>query len=125
MPTQDTNAHPEPDQVLVDIAAYVADGGIASAEAYTMARYCLLDALGCAVLALRSPECVKLLGPLVPGTFVPAGARLPGTQFELDPVQAAFNLGSMIRWLDFNDAWLAADTHHPSDNLGGILAVAD
>jgi 2-methylcitrate dehydratase len=119
------SSHPVPDQVLVDIADYVVDAVITSEEAYVNAHYCLLDALGCAILALRYPECYKLLGPLVPGVIVPYGARVPGTTFELDPVQAAFNISCMIRWLDFNDTWLAAEWGHPSDNIGGILAVAD
>jgi 2-methylcitrate dehydratase len=123
--TADENIRPEPDIELTDIADYVLDCRIDSAEAYAIARHCLLDALGCAMLALRFPECVKLLGPVVPGTVVPGGARVPGTPFVLDPVQAAFDLGAMIRWLDYNDTWLAAEWGHPSDNLGGILAVAD
>jgi 2-methylcitrate dehydratase len=114
-----------PDQVLLDIAEYVAHTSIVSEEAYRTAHTCFLDALGCAVLALRYPECCKLLGPVVPGTIVPHGFRVPGTAFVLDPVQGAFTLGTMIRWLDFNDTWLAAEWGHPSDNLGGILAVAD
>ena len=89
------------------------------------AHYCLLDTLGCGLEALEYPACKKLLGPIVPGTVVPNGVRVPGTQFQLDPVQAAFNIGAMIRWLDFNDTWLAAEWGHPSDNLGGILATAD
>src|SRR5579875_2873992 len=119
------NQRPEPDRVLIDIAEYVSETVISSTEAYKTAHACLLDALGCAILALRYPECSKLLGPIVPGTVVPQGARVPGTSFVLDPVQAAFNLGTMIRWLDFNDTWLAAEWGHPSDNLGGILATAD
>ena len=120
-----SNVRPEPDKVLVDIADYVADYRIESKEAYETARYCLMDTLGCGFEALSYPACTKLLGPIVPGTFVPNGARVPGTQFQLDPVQAAFNIGAMIRWLDFNDTWLAAEWGHPSDNLGGILAAAD
>ena len=123
--TDTTNARPVPDQVLREIAAYVTETPISSTEAYTTAHASLFDALGCAMLALRYPECSKLLGPVVPGTIVPHGARVPGTPFVLDPVQAAFNLGTMIRWLDFNDTWLAAEWGHPSDNLGGILASAD
>ncbi|WP_442600816.1 bifunctional 2-methylcitrate dehydratase/aconitate hydratase [Paenibacillus sp. KN14-4R] len=115
----------EPDPVLRDIAAYTADYSIESEEAYNIARLCLLDALGCGLLALRYPECAKLLGPIVPGTVVPHGARVPGTLFQLDPIQAAFNIGCMIRWLDYNDTWLAAEWGHPSDNIGGILAIAD
>jgi 2-methylcitrate dehydratase len=98
---------------------------VTSAEAYETARYCLMDTLGCGLEALEYPACTKLLGPIVPGTVVPNGAKVPGTQFQLDPVQAAFNIGAMIRWLDFNDTWLAAEWGHPSDNLGGILATAD
>jgi 2-methylcitrate dehydratase len=122
---QTKDRRPEPDQVLVEIAEYVAETAISSTEAYATAHASLLDALGCALLALRYPACSKLLGPIVPGTMVPHGARVPGTPFILDPVQAAFNLGAMIRWLDFNDTWLAAEWGHPSDNLGGILASAD
>ena len=120
-----SNVRPDPDQPLVDIANYVLDHDIKSQEAYNTARLCLMDTLGCGLEALSYPACTKLLGPIVPGTVVPNGARVPGTQFQLDPVQAAFNIGAMIRWLDFNDTWLAAEWGHPSDNLGGILAVAD
>jgi 2-methylcitrate dehydratase len=120
-----SNVRPDPDQPLVDIADYVAHYDIKSQEAYDTARLCLMDTLGCGLEALSYPACTKLLGPIVPGTVVPNGARVPGTQFQLDPVQAAFNIGAMIRWLDFNDTWLAAEWGHPSDNLGGILAVAD
>ncbi len=116
---------PAPDQALVDIARYVTEYSIDSTEAYATARYMLMDSLGCAMLAMKFPECVKHLGPLVPGANLPGGARVPGTSFELDPVQAAFNIGAQIRWLDFNDTWLAAEWGHPSDNLGAILAVAD
>jgi 2-methylcitrate dehydratase len=116
---------PEPDRVLVDIVDYVLDYQIASALAYETARHCLIDTLGCGLEALEYPACTKLLGPIVPGTAVPHGARVPGTRHQLDPVQAAFNIGAMIRWLDFNDTWLAAEWGHPSDNLGGILATAD
>jgi len=119
------NVRPEPDQVLVDIVDYVLNTGIDSALALDTARNCLIDTLGCGLEALSYPACTKLLGPIVPGTIVPNGAKVPGTQFQLDPVQAAFNIGAMIRWLDFNDTWLAAEWGHPSDNLGGILAVAD
>jgi len=120
-----SNVRPEPDKVLVDIADYAAEGAIRSKEAYETARYCLMDTLGCGLEALSYPACTKLLGPIVPGTVVPNGAKVPGTSFQLDPVQAAFNIGAMIRWLDFNDTWLAAEWGHPSDNLGGILATAD
>jgi 2-methylcitrate dehydratase len=120
-----SNVRPAPDQVLTDIADYVTRRDIASAEAYETARHCLMDTLGCGFEALEYPACTKLLGPIVRGTVVPNGARVPGTQFQLDPVQAAFNLGTMIRWLDFNDTWLAAEWGHPSDNLGGILMTAD
>ena len=120
-----SNIRPEPDQLLVDIADYALDARIDSAEAYRTARYCLFDTLGCGLEALDYPACTKLLGPIVPGTIVPNGARVPGTPFQLDPVQAAFNIGTMVRWLDFNDTWLAAEWGHPSDNLGGILATAD
>lgn len=125
MSTRISNVRPDPDQVLVDIAEYVADYTIESPEAYETARFCLMDTLGCGLLALRYPECTKLLGPVVPGTIVPDGARVPGTSFQTDPVTAAFNIGCMIRWLDYNDTWLASEWGHPSDNLGGILATAD
>ncbi|MGH8426683.1 MAG: bifunctional 2-methylcitrate dehydratase/aconitate hydratase [Gammaproteobacteria bacterium] len=116
---------PDPEKVLTDIADYVCDYEIESAAAYETARYCLMDTLACGMLALAYPACTKLLGPVVPGATLARGARVPGTDYELDPVQAAFNIGTMIRWLDFNDTWLAAEWGHPSDNLGGILAVAD
>ncbi len=120
-----SNVRPEPDSVLSDIADYVLNYQIQSDLAYETARNCLIDTLGCGLEALDYPACTKLLGPIVPGTIVPHGAKVPGTQFQLDPVQAAFNIGAMIRWLDFNDTWLAAEWGHPSDNLGGILAMAD
>ena len=116
---------PQPDYVLVAIAEYVKNFTVASELAYDTARYCLMDALACGFRALKFPACTQLLGPVVPGAVMPGGARVPGTSYELDPVQAAFNIGAMIRWLDFNDTWLAAEWGHPSDNLGGILAVAD
>lgn len=119
------NQRPAPDALLCQIADYVMDCTEPSAEALATARYCLLDTLGCGLLALRFPECTKHLGPLVEGTSVRYGARIPGTSHELDPVTAAFNIGCMIRWLDYNDTWLAAEWGHPSDNLGAILAVAD
>jgi len=120
-----SNVRPDPDKVLVDIVDYVEKYKISSKDAYETARYCLMDTLGCGFEALSFPACTKLLGPIVPGTMVPNGAKVPGTQFQLDPVMAAFNIGCMIRWLDFNDTWLAAEWGHPSDNLGGILATAD
>ncbi|CAM5182129.1 2-methylcitrate dehydratase OS=Castellaniella defragrans OX=75697 GN=HNR28_001124 PE=3 SV=1 [Castellaniella defragrans] len=120
-----SNVRPQPDQVLVDIVNYVFDYEIKSTLALETARNCLIDTLGCGLEGLEYPACRKLMGPIVPGTVVPNGAKVPGTQFQLDPVQAAFNIGCMIRWLDFNDTWLAAEWGHPSDNLGGILAVAD
>ena len=116
---------PEPDQAMVDIANYITDYYIGSSEAYTTARYMLLDSLACSMLAMRHPECVKHLGPLVPGASMAGGARVPGTSHELDPAQAAYNIGVQVRWLDFNDTWLAAEWGHPSDNLGAILAVGD
>jgi 2-methylcitrate dehydratase len=123
--TADVNVRPEPDNEMVEIADYVVGYEIDSDEALDTACLCLMDSLGCAFLALRFPECAKLLGPVAPGTTVPLGARVPGTRFELDPVKAAFDIGVLIRWLDYNDTWLAAEWGHPSDNLGGILAVAD
>lgn len=123
--TVDENVRPAADTALASIADYVTKEKIHSDLAYTTARYCLMDALGCAILALRYPACTKLLGPIVPGTFVPIGARVPGTAFMLDPILAAFNIGALVRWLDFNDTWLAAEWGHPSDNLGAILAVTD
>src|SRR5687768_8101289 len=116
---------PDSDRLLVDIADYVTGYTIESDSAYETARYCLMDTLACGFQALKYPACTKLLGPVVPGASMPGGARVPGTSYELDPVQGAFNIGAMIRWLDFNDTWLAAEWGHPSDNLGGILAVAD
>jgi 2-methylcitrate dehydratase len=116
---------PAPDQALVDIAEYALSYEITSAAAYETAYYCLMDTLACGFQALKYPACTKLLGPVVPGAVMPGGARVPGTSYELDPVQAAFNIGAMIRWLDFNDTWLAAEWGHPSDNLGAILAVSD
>ena len=116
---------PDPEKVLVDIADYVINYEIKSTEAFETARYCLMDTLACGMMALKYPACTKLLGPIVPGAEMKNGVRVPGTNFELDPVQGAFNIGAMVRWLDFNDTWLAAEWGHPSDNLGGILAVAD
>jgi 2-methylcitrate dehydratase len=125
MSTHISNVRPKPDKVLTDIADYVSGHSISSKEAYDTARLCLMDTLGCGLESLEYPACTKLLGAVVPGTVVPNGARVPGTSHQLDPVTAAFNIGTMIRWLDFNDTWLAAEWGHPSDNLGGILATAD
>jgi 2-methylcitrate dehydratase len=116
---------PAPDRLLTDIADYVLEFGATGGEARRIARYCLMDTLGCGMLALGYPACTKLLGPIVPGASLSAGSRVPGTAFELDPVTAAFNIGTLVRWLDFNDTWLAAEWGHPSDNLGAILGVAD
>jgi 2-methylcitrate dehydratase len=123
--TAEANVRPDYDAELQRIADYVLDYRIDSTEALETARNCLMDTLGCGLLALRFPECTKHLGPLVEGTTVPHGARVPGTSFRLDPVKAAWDIGCIIRWLDYNDTWLAAEWGHPSDNLGGILAVAD
>lgn len=123
--TADLNIRPDYDQVVQDIADYVLDYRVDSDEAWNTARHCLMDTLGCGLLALRFPECTKHLGPIVEGTLVPNGARVPGTQFRLDPVKAAWDIGCIVRWLDYNDTWLAAEWGHPSDNLGAILAVAD
>ena len=120
-----SNERPQPDKVLTDVVDYVLNFEIRNDLAWKTAHYCLLDTLGCGFEALTYPACTKLLGPVVPGTVVPNGAKVPGTSFQLDPVQAAFNVGAIIRWLDFNDTWLAAEWGHPSDNLGGILATAD
>lgn len=120
-----SNNRPHPDQVIVDIATYVDEFDISSKEAIETARYCLMDTLGCGFEALQYPACTKLLGPVIKGTSVPDGVKIPGTNYQLDPILAAFNIGAMIRWLDFNDTWLAAEWGHPSDNLGGILAAAD
>ena len=116
---------PDPDALLVEIADYITGREIDSAAAYETARYCLMDTLACGFQALDYPACTKLLGPVVPGATMPGATRVSGTAWELDPVQGAFNIGALIRWLDFNDTWLAAEWGHPSDNLGGILAVAD
>src|SRR5438067_5545659 len=115
----------EADRLLQEIADYTLAARIDGAEAWETARYCLLDALGCGLLALGYPACSKLIGPVVPEATLSGGARVPGTSYELDPVQAAFCIGAIVRWLDFNDTWLAAEWGHPSDNLGGILAIAD
>ncbi|MEO6873478.1 MAG: bifunctional 2-methylcitrate dehydratase/aconitate hydratase [Opitutaceae bacterium] len=120
-----SNARPPSDQLLTDLADYALKASIPSPAALDTARWCLADTLACGVLALGYPACTKLLGPVVPGTTITHGARVPGTAYELDPVQAAFNIGTLVRWLDFNDTWLAAEWGHPSDNLGAILATAD
>ena len=120
-----SSRRPDPDPVLLDIATYAADHTIDSDLAFETAYHCLMDSLACGFQALGHPACTRLLGPVVPGATMAGGARVPGTSYELDPVQAAFNIGAMVRWLDFNDTWLAAEWGHPSDNLGGILAVAD
>ena len=121
----DSNVRPDPDKVLVKIADYVLNTSIESKEALTSARYCLMDTLGCGLLALTFDDCKNLLGPYVENTQVPGGVRVPGTKHVLDPVKGAWDIGAMVRWLDFNDTWLAAEWGHPSDNLGGILAAAD
>src|SRR5690554_5148400 len=123
--TVETNRRPDYDPELQAIADYVLDYAVESDEAWNIARYCLMDTLGCGLLALRFPECTKHLGPLVEGSLVPHGARVLGTAYRLDPVKAAWDIGCIVRWLDYNDTWLAAEWGHPSDNLGAILAVAD
>src|ERR1700740_1163514 len=127
MSTHDVKSAERPafDAALTTIAEYARNFRIQSPTAYETARYCLMDTLACGFQALKYPACRKLLGPVVPGAVMSGGARVPGLPYELDPVQAAFNIGAMIRWLDFNDTWLAAEWGHPSDNLGGILAVSD
>ncbi|MEE8483253.1 MAG: bifunctional 2-methylcitrate dehydratase/aconitate hydratase [Nitrospinota bacterium] len=125
MQGQKSAKRPKPDKALVDIAKYVTGYKIKSKEAFETARYCLMDSIGCGLMALGYPDCVKLLGPVVPGADMPGGARVPGTSYELDPVKAAFDIGTIVRYLDYNDTWLAAEWGHPSDNLGAILAVAD
>ena len=121
----DINSRPDPDELIIQIADYVMDYEIQSDEAYETAKSCLIDTLGCGLLALSFPACTKLLGPVIVGTEVPYGVRVPGTSNLLDPVKGAFDIGCIIRWLDFNDTWLAAEWGHPSDNLGAILACAD
>ena len=121
----DSNVCPDPDELLCKIADYVCTKEITSQEAYETAFYCLMDSLGCAVLALGTPECRKMLGPVVPGTVVPGGVRVPGTNHVVDPLKGAFDIGVCIRWLDYNDTWLAAEFGHPSDNLGALLSVMD
>lgn len=125
MSVSDVNLRPQADRELIAIADYVSHYTIQSALALQTAKYCLMDSIGCAILALQYPQCTKLLGPVIPGTVVPHGSRVPGTSHVLDPILAAFNIGTTIRWLDYNDTWLAAEWGHPSDNLGAILAVAD
>ena len=120
-----SNVRPPPDALLANLADYALNYSTPSENALDTARWCLLDTLACGIMALAYPACTKLLGPIVPGTTIVNGARVPGTSYELDPVQAAFNIGTIVRWLDFNDTWLAAEWGHPSDNLGAILAVAD
>lgn len=121
----DSNERPDYDKVFVDIADYVANYKIKSDLAYETARYCLMDTLGCGILALKFPGCAKMLGPQVEGMTVPHGVRVPGTSYALDPIKGAFDIGCMVRWLDYNDTWLAAEWGHPSDNLGAILSLAD
>lgn len=121
----EVNVRPEPDSLLVEIADYVSKQEINSELALSTARNCLIDTIGCGLLALTFPACTKMLGPIVPGTSVPNGVRVPGTNFLLDPVKGAFDIGCIIRWLDYNDTWLAAEWGHPSDNLGAILSIAD
>src|SRR6187401_756133 len=116
---------PQPDELLVAIADYTKNHQVDSVQAYETARYCLMDTLACGFQALKYPTCTRLLGPVVPGATMPGGARVPGTSYELDPVMGALSIGAMVRWLDFNDTWLAAEWGHPSDNLGAILAVSD
>ena len=123
--TVESNVRQEPDELLYKIADYALNFNIESEEALLTARYCLMDTLGCGILALSFPDCKRLLGPHVEGTVVPNGVRVPGTDYILDPIKGAWDIGAIIRWLDFNDTWLAAEWGHPSDNLGGILAAAD
>ena len=121
--TTPSNTRFKPDQAMADVADYVIKYKVKSVEAYDTARQCLMDSLGCAMEALSYPACTKLLGPVVPGTVVPNGAKVPGTSYQLDPVMAAFNIACLVRWVDFSDTWLAAEGGHPSDNLGGILGT--
>ena len=123
--TVETNVRPDPDELIQKIADYVHDYNITNNEAISTAKYCLMDTIGCGLLALTFPECKSLLGPLIEGTEVPNGARVLGTNYKLDPIKAAWDNGAIIRWLDFNDTWLAAEWGHPSDNLGGILSACD
>jgi 2-methylcitrate dehydratase len=121
----ENNQKPAYDSLFESLAEYVLSDLPDSLLSRETARYCLMDTLGCGLLALRFPECTKHLGPIVEGTVVPGGSRIPGTSYRLDPIKAAWDIGCMIRWLDFNDTWLAAEWGHPSDNLGAILAVLD
>ena len=121
----ESNVRQDFDEIIQNIIEFVYEKDIDSSEAYTTARYCLMDTIGCGLLALNFKDCEKLLGPHVEGTSVPNGVRVPGTKFVLDPVKGAWDIGAIIRWLDFNDTWLAAEWGHPSDNLGGILSAAD
>ena len=123
--TVESNVRQDPDELLIKIADYALDYKVESKEALSTARYCLMDTLGCGILALSFEDCKKLLGPYVKGTVVPNGVRVPGTDYILDPIKGAWDIGAIVRWLDFNDTWLAAEWGHPSDNLGGILAAAD
>ena len=123
--TVETNVRPNPDDLILKIANYVHDYEIKNDEAINTAKYCLMDTIGCGLLALTFPECKSLLGPHVEGTEVPNGVRVLGTNYKLDPIKAAWDNGAIIRWLDFNDTWLAAEWGHPSDNLGGILSACD
>ena len=121
----ETNVRQDFDEPIKKIVDFVYNKEIESSEAYVTARYCLMDTIGCGLLALNFKDCVNLLGPHVEGTSVPNGVRVPGTNYVLDPVKGAWDIGAIIRWLDFNDTWLAAEWGHPSDNLGGILSAAD
>ena len=123
--TVETNVRPNPDDLILKIANYVHDYEIKNDEAINTAKYCLMDTIGCGLLALTFPECKSLLGPHIEGTEVPNGVRVLGTNYKLDPIKAAWDNGAIIRWLDFNDTWLAAEWGHPSDNLGGILSACD
>ena len=123
--TVESNVRQDPDELLIKIADYALDYKVESKEALSTARYCLMDTIGCGILALSFEDCKKLLGPYVKGTVVPNGVRVPGTDYILDPIKGAWDIGAIVRWLDFNDTWLAAEWGHPSDNLGGILAAAD
>jgi 2-methylcitrate dehydratase len=125
MKSMNDNTRPQFDGILIKIVNYVYDYKITSKLAFETAKYCLADSVGCAILAMNFSECTKLLGPWVSGISIQNGARVIGTGQELDPIKAAFDMGTMIRWLDYNDTWLAKEWGHPSDNLGAILAVMD